>query len=246
MLPGIFLSCDRFLERRPFSFIYLTAIFALVMLTGHPVIIIYIGLVISIYLAFQLIQAWPREETNRGILLLLALLGSALVAFLIASPQLLPMLKEFRFSARTVGSGISLDTLQNTMHLRPAWIPKSLFPTPPHWSDESEFWSNSIRFPFYSLFLGFIGGLLGSKGPRRGYFIILCVFSILMALGPYVGLWKFVHSLPVLRHFRFPFRWLFFLPICVAFLSARGVDYLLSPSDVIRPVGFERMLKYIM
>ncbi len=246
LLPGIFLSCNHFIEGRTYSFVFLTTMLALILLTGHPVMIIYIGMVITLYIVYRMVITWPGAKTPWRIgLFFMALLGSALVAVLIASPQLLPMLQVFRFSARTVGAGISLEALQNTTYLHPLWMPLSLFPTPPQWG-EWEFWSNHIRFPFYALFLGFVGALIGAKGPRRGYFVFLGLFSILMALGPYVGLWKLVHSLPVLRYFRFPFRWLFFLPICISFLSARGVDHLLNQPDISPRVGYGRLLKFAL
>jgi hypothetical protein len=243
LLPGVFWSCDLFLEKRPFAFIYLIITFSLLFLTGHPVMIIYIGMVIFLYLFFQVVNSL---RSGKNVLpfgpSLLALSGSVLVAVLIASPQLLPMLQLFPFSARTVDAGISLDVLQNTIHLQPIWLPLSLFPTPFYLGDEWS-WANLVRVPFYALFLACIGLLFGAGRPRRGFFIFLGVFSVLMALGPYVGLWKMVHSLPILEHFRFPFRWLFFLPICVAFLSARGMDCLLNLSDENQPAGFGRILR---
>ncbi len=246
LLPGIFLSCDHFIERRPFSFVYLTAVFALIFLTGHPVMIIYIAMMVALYFVFRLVRDWRSKksirETGRRFWILLA---SASLAALIASPQLLPMLQEYRFSARTAGAAISLEALQNTLYLDPKWVPLSLFPTPFQWN-EWEFWSNHVRFPLYALFLGFAGALFGAKGPGRNYFLFLCMFSILMALGPYVGLWKFVHSLPVLRHFRFPFRWLFFLPICVSFLSARSMDRFLNAPDAFTPATFARIVKFLL
>jgi hypothetical protein len=132
-----------------------------------------------------------------------------------------------------MGAGASsLETLQNTLHLRPIWVPLSLLPTPSQWG-EWGFWANVIRVPSYALFLGLMGMLLGPPSPRRGYFIFLSVFSIIMALGPYVGLWKIVHSLPGLTQLRFPFWWVFLLPICVSFFCAHGIDHLLS-----LPTGF--------
>ena len=246
LLPGIFLSCYLFLERRPFSFVYLIAIFTLLFLTGHPVMIVYIGMIIFAFFVIQMMNVRPTAKPIREIgSRFFALLGTALVAALIASPQLLPLLEAFQFSARSVGTGLSLEALQNTVHLSPAWIPFSLLPTPSHFED-ANFRSHAIRFPFYFLFLAFVGMLFGAKEPRRAYFLFLCVFSILMALGPYVGLWKFVHSLPVLEHFRFPFRWLFFLPICLAFFSARGLDYLLSRPRGSPPVRFSRVQQSIL
>ena len=208
--------------------------------------IIYIGMVIFLFLLFRMMKTWTRAISIRRIwLFLLALLGIALVAALIASPQLMPMLEEFRFSARTVGASISLEARQQYRYLHPYWAPLTLFPIPPRWG---EYWyfSNKILFPFYALFLGFIGLLLGAKAPRRGYFIFLCVFSILMALGPYVGLWKIVHSLPVLKHFRDPDRFLFLLPICVSVFSARGVDYLLNLPSGFLPTYIRRILKFLL
>jgi hypothetical protein len=243
LLPGIFLLCDHFIEGRPFSFAYLMIIFALVFLTGHPVMVVYIGVVVSAFFVVHMMSTWATRKTIRKIPpRFLALLGVTMIAALIASPQILPILQEYPFSARTADAGASLETLQNTVYLKPIWVPLSLFPTPGKW----EFMSSTIRYPFYSLFLVPIGMLFGEKGNRRSYFIFLSVFSILMALGPYVGLWKLVHSLPGLRHLRFPFRWLFFLPICVSFFSARGADHLLSRSGGLRPVSFTRALKSIL
>jgi hypothetical protein len=246
LLPGVFLYCDHFLERRPFSFIYLSAILALVFLTGHPVMMVYIGMILSAYLLVYLMAGWPKEASIREIWpRFLALIGTVLLAIFIASPQLLPILHELPFSARTAGDGMSLEDLQNTIHLQPLWMFLSLFPTPPQWG-EWGFLSSAIRFPFYALFLAFIGLFFGGNGPRKGYFIFLCLFSILMALGPYIGLWQFVHSLPGLKHLRFPYRWLIFLPICIAFLSARGIDHLFSLSGGIPLPGLRKLLKFIL
>jgi hypothetical protein len=247
LLPGIFLSCDHFIKGNHFSFLHMTTVLALLLLTGHPVMIIYIGLMIVAFFIFHLLKGRGEGALNeRGTTpRLLSLLGCALVAALIASPQLLPMLEEFRFSARTVGPGISLTDLQNTLYLSPGWIPLSLFPIQPHWG-EWAFWSNAIRFPLYALFLFLIGMLFGVKGTHRSFFIFLCFFSILMALGPYVGLWKLVHSLPVLRYFRFPYRWLFFLPICVAFFSAHGMDHLVNLPNAACTPGRGKAVKFLL
>jgi hypothetical protein len=246
LLPGIFLASDLFVERRPFAFVYLMIAISLLFLTGHPVMIVYIGMIIAVFLVVHIVRERPTLKTIRKIgPLLFALLGAVLAAMIIASPQLLPILHELPFSARTTGTGMSLETLQNTMHLSPVWAPLSLFPTPPRWG-EGGFWSIDLRYPFYALFLGFVGMLFGTQAPRKKYFIFLCIFSILMALGPYIGLWKIVHSLPGLNQLRYPFRWLFFLPLCVSYFSAHGLDHLLTLSDGFRPEGAGRILKSIL
>lgn len=246
LLPGIFLSSVRFMEKRPFSLMYLTMFLSVVFLTGHPVMVIYIGMTVSVFFIFH----WKNtgtgtENVGEFGLRFSLLLGSILIATIIASPQLLPMLEEFRFSARTTGADISLDVLQNTLHLEPVWGALSLFPTPLQWGEWGGM-SSTVRFPLYALFLSLIGMLYGTKGVSRGYFVFLGLFSILMALGPYVGLWKIVHSVPILKFFRFPYRWLFFLPICVAYLSALGVDHLFDRQSRVPPVIFGRIPKYIL
>lgn len=246
LLPGIFLASDLFIEKRPFSFVYLIIVLSLLFLTGHPVMIVYIGIIISVFFVARLIGGRPNVKTIREIgPRFLALLGIVFAAMIIASPQLLPILHELPFSARTTGAGKSLEALQNTLYLNPLWAPLSLFPTPPRGGDW-EFYSSSLHFPFYALFIGFIGVLLVKQAPRRGYFIFLCMFSILMALGPHVGLWKIVHSLPGLKQLRFPVRWIFFLPICISFYSAHGVDHLLNLPSGCLPIGFRRVLKSIL
>lgn len=246
LLPGIFLTSDRFIEGRPYSFVYLMIMFSLLFLTGHPVMIVYVGMIVCVYFVVHMIHQPPSAKTFRKIgPRFLVLLGSALAAMIIASPQLLPIVQQLSFSARKAGVGISLKDLQNTLHLSPIWAPLSLFPTPPRWGGWA-FWSNDVRFPIYALFLGVLGMLPGTQAPRRGYFIFLCVFSITMALGPYVGLWKIVHSLPGLNQLRFPFRWLFLLPICVSFFSAHGVDHLLNLPNGFPSDGIRRSLKAIL
>jgi hypothetical protein len=228
LLPGIFLASDLFIEKRPYSFVYFTIMISLLFLTGHPVMIVYTGMIIFVYFLVHMIGTRPDAKTIREIgPRLLVLLGTLIAAILIASPQILPILQELPFSARTAGAAKSLEILQNTLHLTPIWAPWSLFPTPPRWGGWI-YWSNVVRFPIYALFLSVLGMLPGAMAPRRGYFIFLCVFTILMALGPYVGLWKIVHSLPGLNQLRFPFRWLFLLPICISYFSANGVDNLLN------------------
>ncbi|MDD2272173.1 MAG: YfhO family protein [Desulfuromonadaceae bacterium] len=246
LLPGIFLSCLLFIDKRPFSFVYLTISLSLVFLIGHPVMMVYLAMTVLAFFLFHWLGAETVGEGARGIgLRFLMLLGSVIVAIVIASPQLLPMLEEFRFSARTVGAGVTLDALQNTLHLEPGWLPLSLFPTPAGWGEWGGM-SSTIRFPLYALFLCFIGMFAAGKGPGRNYFVFLGLFSLLMALGPYVGLWKIVHSLPILKYFRFPYRWLFFLPICVAYLSARGVDQLLERDSSGTPVIMGKILTFVL
>ena len=164
LLPGIFLSLDRFMKRRAFSFVFLTTLLSALFLIGHPVMMIYIGMTVLMFCVFHLANGERGTETGKEMwLCFLALGGSVLAATLIASPQLLPMLEEFRFSARTVTAGTSLEDLQNTVHMDPIWAALSLFPTPLQWQDFGGM-SSTIRFPSYALFLGFIGMLVGSKG----------------------------------------------------------------------------------
>ncbi len=246
LLPAIFLAGDRFMKGRSCSSIFLVIVIALLLLTGHPPLIVYTGMMLFVFCLFHAVNMSWRERTIRRVgVRFLVLGGVACIAILIASPQLLPILQQYSFSARTTGTGSSVEALQNTLHIQPSWLPLSLFPTPFYLHDWG-FWSFNIRYPYYALFLAFIGMLFGAKGLHRRYFISLFVFSILMALGPYVGLWKLVHSLPVLQNFRYPFRWLFFLPICISFLSAYGMDRLINQAAAFPGVGFRRVAKSIL
>ena len=245
LLPGLFSICDRFIEKRPFSFILLIVFFTFLFLTGHPVMIIYIGMMFFIYFLFQIVNFGKVsfEFMSIGKLFFLLLI-SVLASILIASPQLIPMFQMLPFSARTVETSAPIDVLQNTLHLQPNWIILSLFPTPFYRGEGLGLWSGCVRFPIYALFLCFIGIFSGGwKNRHRGFFLFLGIFSILMALGPYVGLWKLVHSLPVLDHFRFPFRWLFFLPICISFFSARGFDLILKYFENHPPLYYFRIIQ---
>jgi hypothetical protein len=246
LLPAIFWACGRFMEGRPRSSIYCLLLFTLLLLTGHPVIIVYSGMIIAVFVIWLVVSLSPTKNSLlKAGARLLALVGLVVLAVLIASPQWLPMFQQYPFSARTTASFSSPDVLQNTLHLDPFWIPLSLFPTPSD-STEWQFFSAIIRFPIYALFLVMVGILFGKKGLHCRYFAVLAIFVILMAMGPHVGLWKWVHSLPVLKNFRFPFRWLFFLPLSVSVLAAMGLDQLIRQMTVVSTRSFRWILRSLL
>jgi hypothetical protein len=246
LLPGIFLLCDNFVKGKSFYFVNLIFVFSLVFLIGHPVMIIYMGIVIFIYLVFLMTGSWSEQKDMRKIgRLSLILLGCIIATVIIASPQLLPMLQLYKFSARSAGPMESLDFLQNTLHVLPSWFPGSLFPVPILLGGV-EFYANSIRFPIFALFLALVGLFTDASGRYRNFFFFLFVFSVLVSLGPYVGLWKVLHSPPILRYFRYPCRWVFFLPICLSYFCACGVEYMLSQPIVSSAASFFKKLRYVI
>ncbi|MEN6424640.1 MAG: hypothetical protein ABFE13_04715 [Phycisphaerales bacterium] len=246
LLPAVLWATARFMEGWPRASVSLLIVVTLLLLTGHPAIIIYTGMITFAFVACLAPASWPKERS----LLRVGVRPATLVilvalAVLIASPQLLPMFQQLPFSARTAGTAVSLDASQNTKHLAPSWIPLSLFPTPFDSSDWT-YWSVTMRFPIYVVFLAIVGALFGGRGLRRWYFVGLAVFVILTAMGPHVGLWKLVHSLPVLRNFRFPFRWLGFLPLCVSVLAALGLDRLTRQRGKATTPSFRWILRLLL
>lgn len=246
LLPALLRACSRFLHRQPHSSPELLLAITLVFLTGHPVMIIYSGIITAIYVVWEVLSL-PSADKRIGTLSLnlLVLCGLLILAIAISMPQWLPMLEQYRFSARTVESGLSLDALQDTLHLDASWLSLSLFPAPPD-STQWQFFSSIMRFPVYAVFLAIAGALYTVKKPRFGYFIFLLVFVLLMAAGPHIGLWKLVHSLPVLRNFRFPFRWLSFFPLCISVLAAIGLDQLIRYSTAASENSFSRILRVLL
>jgi hypothetical protein len=246
LLPAAFWACGRFMEGRSCSSIPCLLVITLLLLSGHPAIIVYSGMIVAIFVTWIAVSLSPTKNSllKTGTPLL-ALVGLVVLAVLIASPAWLPMFEQYPFSARTTASVSSPDVLQNTLHLDPSWIPPSLFPTP-FGSKEEHFFSTIIRFPTYALFLAMMGVLFGKKGPYYWYFTGLAVVVILMAMGPHVGLWKWVHSLPVLKNFRFPFRWLLFLPLSVSVLAALGMDRLIRQMTVVSTRPFRWIARSLL
>ena len=246
LLPGILWSVAQLMEGRPRASVSFLIVVTLLLLTGHPVIITYTSMIAFAFVVCLAAVAPQREKNLLRVGARPAVLAVLVaLAVLIATPQLLPMFQQLPFSARTSAAAVSLATQQSTKHLQPSWIPLALFPTPFDSTDWT-YWSITVRFPAYALFLVAVGSLFGGKGLRRWFFVGLAVFVILLAAGPYVGLWRLVHSLPVLRNFRFPFRWLGFLPLSVSVLAALGLDRLLRQTRETSAPSFRWSLRFLL
>lgn len=224
LLPALLYAIDKLLDGDARAETIMIIVLSLIFLTGHPVMIIYQGIVFVIYYLLTR-HANANKDFRSGFLIdAIKLLCILTIAVIIALPQILPMIELFPISARAADSSTSFTQLESTLHMSPRWAPSSLFPTPTLGKDFSYF-INCIRFPYFVIIFAVIGTIIGLKNKNTRASIVLLLFSLLMALGPYVGLWKIIHSLPVLKNFRYPFRWTAFTPIFVCFLAGYGIHY---------------------
>jgi len=166
-------------------------------------------------------HAFSQDETRArlGLALrgLLILATAALLALLLASPQLLPTLELSGLSAR----GGGLNAQQATAFSLPlSYAPYALLPL-----------GGGYLFTEYSAYLGVLGlglALLGAwRGGRRAWpWAALALVGLAFAFGRYNPLYLLLAELPGFDFFRVPARWLALLALSGAVLGGRGAQAL--------------------
>ena len=223
VMPGLFLLVDCIIERRRAWIPAAVAAFALLFLSGHPPIIVYIGFIVGVYVLFRIvecrIQGMSIGECFERIGILVAVV---ILAVVLASPQLLAMWEQLGISGRTTGVS-DLVASSNTLHLGWKWFMYAVFPFPYRlWTPQ--YWVENIHYPLLVGFLALVGCFARQRTNKFLGFMAILVIG--MAFGPHLPLWRMFHSFPIVNQFRFPFRWLFFLPLFVSALAAYGADYI--------------------
>lgn len=223
LMPGFFYLIDRLIKKDNIFIPTTLAFFLLLFLSGHPPVIIYAGIILGIYTFFRIAGSFKQENSaQKNLIFSVKLLSIITLAVFFALPQLLPMWEQAGFSARTTEK-IDLVSASKTLSLNWRWFIYATFPVPQRpWT--YHFWSENVHFPVFVFFLSSFS--IFSKNKIKYCLIILGFLIIGLALGSHLPLWKLLHSLPILNQLRFPFRWLIFLPIIVAALSALGLEYL--------------------
>ncbi|MEW6535183.1 MAG: hypothetical protein AB1454_06130 [Candidatus Auribacterota bacterium] len=221
LYPLFFLAIDLYWENKRFSGIFLLILISCLILSGHPPSMIYEAMMITVYWLIKFGESLKNNTVKTSLkkgVVDIALIS--LVAIIISLPHILPMIELFPISPRR--EPIPLDIGQNQLHIRPHWFLYTLFPIP--LNEESPL--DTLTYPIFAIFLAGMGVFFQKKDYKYTYFLFSLIFTLLMALGPYVNLWKLVHALPLLRNFRRPLMWLFFLPISISFFSAHGLKFI--------------------
>ncbi|MCS6836686.1 MAG: YfhO family protein [Anaerolineae bacterium] len=173
-------------------------------------------------LAHALAQLEGESRARLAFYGLLILVLAALLALLLATPQLLPTLELSGLSAR----GGGLNAQQATAFSLPLrYAPYALLPL-----------GGGYLFTEYSAYLGVLGlglALLGALcGGRRAWpWAALALIGLAFAFGRYNPLYLLIAELPGFDLFRVPSRWLALLALSGAILGGRGLQILAERTE---------------
>lgn len=194
-LPAIMLAVQRG------SFALASLLLAMPMLAGEPVTIAQISVLLF---AVGPRRSWPR------------LLGIHLVAFLIASVQLIPAADHFRDSVRASGFSFDLVSTWSTPPLKLAelLLPGVMGPAGEHarfyWGTAQYGWLDPF---FLSIYFGVVAIAFAVAGfvrrlPRSGLVLTLLSISIVLAIGKATPLLGLLYQAGIFSSFRFPEKFL--------------------------------------
>jgi hypothetical protein len=226
-LGWTFLALHLFLQKRRTSYAFglLVLCVALMGFAGHPQMMVYYGLsVILFLLAHQIFFPAPWRRIG------FAFYGIGL-GVLFATPSILPIFEQFKFSRRA--TGFSLDIfLERSTNLD--YLVSLLNPVT---SVKADFFEQvPLSLLLYQgswVALGFIAGFLSvrkiakSTQPFDRLFFVLGFAALTMfwlALGQNGGLYGLTYSIPIWSSFRWPFK-IFYLALpCLAAAGGCGLQ----------------------
>ncbi|MBI5667202.1 MAG: YfhO family protein [Chloroflexi bacterium] len=212
------------------SILLLGIALALQTLPGHPqtVFITTVGLVVYGMTVGTKHASSLQARLGNALRPLLVLAGAGLIALLLASPQLVPMLELMGGSNRS--SGLNPQQAM-AFSLNPFVIGRGLLPS-----------YDSLLFGEYVVYVGVIGlglaiiGIVNGVGanrrfaptdtPRRLPWVLLAIIGFGLALGLYNPLYWTLAYLPGFSFFRVPARWLALFALALAILAGIGLQSL--------------------
>jgi len=199
----------------------LSMMWALQIFSGHTQTVFMTGIGLGLYGLVVGIRQWRDDNTPLRILRAPVILGVfAIVAVLLAIPQLLPTLELTGMSNR--GSGFTIQQA-TAFSLSPNTIGRALLPS-----------YDSQLFGEYVTYLGVIGlglaiwGTVAKSEQRtdKAGWTVLAVVGLLLAFGRFNPLYLILAELPGFNLFRVPARWLSLFTLGMAMLAGIGVEAL--------------------
>ena len=207
---------------------------ALMILTAHPQIILYVLLILGFYYVYSLLLRLHEDARTtlrgRGILRLsLVALTTVAVGLGLAAIQLVPTYQLKQLSLLSEDSGYEFVTAYSLPKFR---LLTFIFPN---------FLGNPITgyrggpiFEEHHGYAGILPLILAAlawgkrKNPQVLFFGLLAIFATLLALGSETPLYRLLAYVPVYNWFRIPSRWLLVLTFSLGVLAGFGFDFLLA------------------
>lgn len=194
--------------------------------SGHTQTVFMTGVGLGIYGVYIGIGQWREDKQahklGRAIILLV---GCALIAVLLALPQLLPTLELTGMSNRGGGFNVQQAT---AFSLSPNTIGRALLPS-----------YDSQLFGEYVTYLGVIGlglALWGAVARTREFlslqskwvWVLIAIIGLALAFGRFNPLYLILAELPGFNLFRVPARWLSLFSLSMAILAGLGTQALID------------------
>jgi hypothetical protein len=207
----------------------LAAAMALVVFAGSPLYLFYAALLVAATAAWELFigglggePVAPFSQRVRRVAGRFAI--AALLAFGLSAVQLLPTAEFVRLSYRAdlPASELARDPLAWS------WL-DNLFLGSPDRPDE--YLDKSTYFGLSMLPFLLLAVLAPERRRREGFFVLLALVSLWIALGTQAGAFQVLHSLPVLRTLSGPARALILFAFSTAALAGFGVEHFARRSD---------------
>jgi hypothetical protein len=184
------------------------------LLCGHTQTVFITGVGLGVY---GLALGWMQERGRRRGLPLVWVGTAAVLAVVIALPQLIPTQSLTSISNR--GDGLNVQEA-TAFSLDPAIIGRGILP-----SYAGQPFSEYVTYPgVIALGLAVVGAFLafGAGGKKVRPWLILAIVGLLLALGRFNPLYLLLAELPGFNLFRVPARWLALFTLGVALLAGYG------------------------
>lgn len=231
-LPWLFLLTDRLLvgeatRRRTGDTILLAVVLGLEFLAGHVQIALLSLLAVVLYALFLVWAIRPKAELLARFLIALG------VGVGLAAAQLLPSFELTQLSVRAGGLDPAFFT---SFSLHPLYLVSLLLP----FVRGNPYPNASVELVGYvgwlPLLIALVAPFVRHQGPdvalrpvrRTGFFALLAVVGVLLALGRWNPAYMLLLRLPLFNLFRVPARYLYLFSFSVAMLTGLGLDALLS------------------
>lgn len=193
---------------------------ALQTLSGYPQYVFYTGLIAG---ALALVQATIRGRSDGRVRPIVAVTAIYGLGAALAAVQLLPTIELAALSRR--GSGVSLHEFLQ-MPVSPDMLASLSLPRMPA----------VLPHPYVvmgGLFVGTLTIVLALEGARsrsrlRVFFTVTLVVGFLLAIGPSSPIGTLAYHIPGLNAFRYPFKHVLEIMLCIAALAGFGAQALLD------------------
>ncbi len=244
-LPLALMALDRgFVSKPLYNFGILGLVVGLMFYGGHPQILFYCGIALSLLFLF-LAAARYRENRLAGTLKLFGLFTASFVAAtLLYAAILFPAMQYRSYTHRGEGATGASYEFATSFSQPPEgllYIPlrnpfgwgKDYGPKVP--TTDGIFYRGRIGLRLsidYASVFGLVLALIGAIYARNRYtwyFVALALLSMFLALGGFNPLYVYVYKyIPGFSLFRVPYAIMILLPLCWAALSAYGLQYLMD------------------